>query len=175
MLPLLFVPARSSSLGNKAYTDGKRELTRRFSLIGRLTRMYYKRMFDAISSGVVEDGRWRRMIDKRCRAHLASIQDPELRRKLTPDYVPGCKRLILSGEFYPTLQKQHVELVAEPIERIEARGIVTADGVLHAPKRKHTKNQSTKCSTASFVSDETSTVCSTTPSTQKPDGRHMES
>ena len=56
------------------------------------------------------------------------MRDPELRRKLTPDYEPGCKRLIMSTDFYPTVQKEHVEVVTEGIDRVEPRGIVTKDG-----------------------------------------------
>ena len=115
----------------RKYSPLERRLTRRIPLLGRLTRTYYQRLFEAISKGVVEDGRWRRAIDKRCRAYLASVQDPELRRKLTPDYQPMCKRLIMSRDFYPTLQKEHVELVTEDIARVEPRGVVTRDGVLH--------------------------------------------
>ena len=66
-----------------------------------------------------------------CRRHLETVEDPELRRKLTPDYEPGCKRLIMSTNFYPTLARENVELVVEGIERVEPRGVVTADGRLH--------------------------------------------
>jgi cation diffusion facilitator CzcD-associated flavoprotein CzcO len=59
------------------------------------------------------------------------VKDPELRRKLTPDHEPMCKRLILSRSFYPTLAKPHVALVTEPIDHVEARGVVTRDGALH--------------------------------------------
>jgi cation diffusion facilitator CzcD-associated flavoprotein CzcO len=62
---------------------------------------------------------------------VAAIPDPELRRKLTPDYEPMCKRLVLSASFYPTLQQEHVELVTERIEHAEPGGLVTADGQRH--------------------------------------------
>jgi hypothetical protein len=42
-----------------------------------------------------------------------------------------CKRLILSRDFYPTLMKEHVDLVTEGIDHVEARGVVTTDGKLH--------------------------------------------
>jgi cation diffusion facilitator CzcD-associated flavoprotein CzcO len=59
------------------------------------------------------------------------IKDPELRAKLTPDYAPLCKRIVVSGTFYETMQKDHVDLVTERIDRIEPGGVVTGDGVLH--------------------------------------------
>jgi cation diffusion facilitator CzcD-associated flavoprotein CzcO len=118
-------------VGNTAYSEAQRRRGRRFPLIARFMRMFYKRMYDQFSVGVVEPGRVRDQISKRCRAHLARVKDPVLRVKLTPDYEPGCKRLILSTTFYPTLEKPHVELVTEPIERVEPAGIVTRDGTLH--------------------------------------------
>ena len=118
-------------VGNKAYSEAERRRVRRFPLIARLARLYYQRMFEAFSAAVVEPGRRRQAVAERCRAHLASVKDPELRRKLTPDHEPMCKRLIMSRDFYPTLQQPHVELVTEGIERIEPRGVVTRDGRLH--------------------------------------------
>jgi cation diffusion facilitator CzcD-associated flavoprotein CzcO len=59
------------------------------------------------------------------------LKDPELRRKAWPDYTFGCKRILFSSQFLPALQRPNVELVTEPIARVEPRGIVTADGTLH--------------------------------------------
>jgi len=60
-----------------------------------------------------------------------SIADPELRSKLTPDYTFGCKRLLISSDFYPALTEDHVALVTDPIERFDPAGLVTADALLH--------------------------------------------
>lgn len=59
---------------------------------------------------------------------LRSVKDPELRRKLTPDYPIGCKRILFSSAFYPALARDNVELVVDEIREITERGIVTADG-----------------------------------------------
>lgn len=70
-----------------------------------------------------------RMAERMCKKHLArQVKDPELRRKLTPDYSFGCKRPTFSNSYYPTFNKKHVELVTDSIQHIEAEGIVTADG-----------------------------------------------
>lgn len=64
--------------------------------------------------------------------HLESqVDDPELRKKLTPDYPIGCKRILICDDFYPTLQEDHVDLVTDGIERITETGVVTADGAQH--------------------------------------------
>lgn len=69
------------------------------------------------------------MLEGQGRAHLrAQVPDPELRRRLTPDFRIFCKRVLLSDDFYPALTRPHVELVDNPIARVTADGIVTADG-----------------------------------------------
>jgi cation diffusion facilitator CzcD-associated flavoprotein CzcO len=63
------------------------------------------------------------------RRHLrAQVPDPVLRAKLTPRYLIGCKRTLISNDWYPALQQPGVELVTDAIARIEPGGIVTADG-----------------------------------------------
>jgi cation diffusion facilitator CzcD-associated flavoprotein CzcO len=118
-------------IGNRRYTDAQRRRARLLPFIPWIARRYYRFAFESFSNAVVEPGKRRQAMTRRCRRHLRKIRDPELRRKLTPDYQPACKRLILSRTFYPTLQKPHVELVTERILRVEPRGVVTADGRLH--------------------------------------------
>lgn len=63
------------------------------------------------------------------RAHLRTqVRDPELRRKLTPDYDFGCKRPTFSNEYFRTFNEPHVRLETGTIERVEEDAIVTADG-----------------------------------------------
>ncbi len=57
------------------------------------------------------------------------IKDPELRRKVTPTFEIGCKRILISNDWYPTLDREDVDLVTDPIEKITPSGIVTRDGV----------------------------------------------
>ena len=70
-------------------------------------------------------------IEQLCRDNLATVRDPELRRRLTPDYRAACKRLVISSDFYDAIQHPNATLVDQPIERVEANGIRTADGALH--------------------------------------------
>jgi cation diffusion facilitator CzcD-associated flavoprotein CzcO len=60
------------------------------------------------------------------------VKDPALRAKLTPDYRLGCKRVLLSSDYYPALSQPNVEVSTTPIRTIVHDGIVTADGVHHA-------------------------------------------
>jgi cation diffusion facilitator CzcD-associated flavoprotein CzcO len=59
------------------------------------------------------------------------VRDPELRRKLTPDYQAMCKRQVLAGHYYQAIQKPGVRLVSEAIDHVEEKGVVTVDGALH--------------------------------------------
>lgn len=62
-------------------------------------------------------------------AYLESqVPDPALRKKLTPDYPLGCKRVLASNEFYPALRRDNVELVTDAVAEIAATGVRTADG-----------------------------------------------
>ncbi len=66
------------------------------------------------------------------RAHLAAqVADPELRRRLTPSYEPGCKRLLLANDWYPTLVRPDVEVVDDAIVEVVPEGVRTADGAVH--------------------------------------------
>jgi cation diffusion facilitator CzcD-associated flavoprotein CzcO len=61
--------------------------------------------------------------------HLAAqVPDPALRAKLTPSYELGCKRVLISNDFYPALQQPNVEFVTEEIREIRERSIITNDG-----------------------------------------------
>ena len=73
-------------------------------------------------------------IEARCREELATIADEELRARITPTYRAGCKRLVISHNWYDAVQRPNVEIVTGDdgrIERIEPAGVRTADGRLH--------------------------------------------
>ena len=79
--------------------------------------------------GFVIDPRLMKAAEKLARAYLEKeVKDPVLRAKLTPDYTIGCKRILMSNDYYQVLQQPHVEVVTDGIERVTASGIVTRDG-----------------------------------------------
>jgi cation diffusion facilitator CzcD-associated flavoprotein CzcO len=59
------------------------------------------------------------------------VPDEALRARLTPDYVMGCKRVLISNDYYPALQQSNVDVVTDGIERVTPDGIVTKDGRTH--------------------------------------------
>ncbi len=65
-------------------------------------------------------------------AHIeAQVSDPDVRALVTPDYEPGCKRVIFSSDWYPTLGRDDVTLVPEAVDRITPTGLITASGEHH--------------------------------------------
>ena len=56
------------------------------------------------------------------------IKDPELRRKLTPDYSIGCKRILPTDEWYPALAQPNVEVVTGGLTEIRPHSVVAEDG-----------------------------------------------
>lgn len=60
-----------------------------------------------------------------------SIKDPELRRKLTPSYRAGCKRILNSDTYYRGIANPKTQVITEGIARMTPTGIVTTDGVEH--------------------------------------------
>ena len=111
------------------YKESTRRLFERFPAVQRLDR---KATFAFMEFGAIAMTRrpWmlkpfeaagRRQITK-------AISDPELRAKVTPSDSIGCKRLMLTDDWYPTLTKPNVELVTDRIAEVTAAGIRTADG-----------------------------------------------
>ncbi|MEV4563829.1 NAD(P)/FAD-dependent oxidoreductase [Nonomuraea sp. NPDC049419] len=69
------------------------------------------------------------LLRQRALRHLRDqVPDPELRARLTPDYPPGCKRVVIDSSFYPALTRPNVSLVTDRIARVTPKGVDTADG-----------------------------------------------
>jgi cation diffusion facilitator CzcD-associated flavoprotein CzcO len=60
-----------------------------------------------------------------------AITDPVLRRKVTPDYTMGCKRVLISNDYYPALARDNVEVVTDGVREVREHSVVDAAGVEH--------------------------------------------
>ena len=86
-------------------------------------------IFDGIESGqAFYDASVRAEMEEVVRQALAAVEDPEVREKLTPTHMWGCKRPLFSNDYYVAFNRPNVELVTEDITRITKDGVVTADG-----------------------------------------------
>ncbi|GAB7536352.1 flavin-containing monooxygenase [Burkholderia sp. 3C] len=73
-----------------------------------------------------------KLVQKVAERHIRKqIADPALRATVTPDYTLGCKRVLISNDYYPALTRANVDVVTDPIARIEPNAVVTASGQRH--------------------------------------------
>ncbi|HYF44994.1 MAG TPA: NAD(P)/FAD-dependent oxidoreductase [Acidimicrobiales bacterium] len=118
---------------NRRITDVERTLYRRFPGLQRLPRafVYWSREL-IVGRAMVRNGPLLRRLEKLATRLIdRQVRDPELRKAVTPDFRPGCKRLLLSDDWYPALQKANVDLVTEKVVEVRPNAVVTADGVQH--------------------------------------------
>jgi cation diffusion facilitator CzcD-associated flavoprotein CzcO len=103
----------------------------RVPLLQRLYRagIYLRHEWRAV--GFVFEPRVLDFASKLARRHLEkSVDDPALRAMLTPNYRMGCKRILISNDYYPAVQRANVEIVTAPIDRIGPSGVHTDDGAV---------------------------------------------
>lgn len=87
---------------------------------------------EASAAALVWDTPASRLVARLGKAHLRrSVADPWLRRQLTPDFTPGCKRMLVSSDYYPALQRDNCKLIDWPIATMSPVGIRTSDGIEH--------------------------------------------
>jgi len=78
---------------------------------------------------VLNAPRFKRIFERQSLRHLeASVSDPEVREKLTPDFQFGCKRVLISDDYWASFERENVELGTDPIEESKPTGIETKDG-----------------------------------------------
>lgn len=122
--PNWIVPRR-----DRAYPEWLKALFRRFPLIRELHRKQIERLSLRVLSAFHNDQNALDMLMRMGRENIEkSIADPAMREALTPSYLPGCKRLLVSDDFYPALARENVELVTEAAARVIPDGLVTAGG-----------------------------------------------
>jgi cation diffusion facilitator CzcD-associated flavoprotein CzcO len=113
---------------DRRYTRVERLLLRHVPAFGRLYRagVYWGRESYVPAFTLAP---WLvRPAERIARRHLQrAIGDPDLRRRLTPDHALGCKRALLSNDYYPALALDHVDLVTDRIVRVTRDAIVTVD------------------------------------------------
>jgi cation diffusion facilitator CzcD-associated flavoprotein CzcO len=113
-----------------AYSERAKRLFERFPILQRLDRAAVFGFME-LGAAAMTNRRWL-LAPFRAMARWnikRAIKDPELLAKVTPADEVGCKRIMLTDEWYPTLLKPNVELVTDRIAEITPSGVRTADGV----------------------------------------------
>jgi cation diffusion facilitator CzcD-associated flavoprotein CzcO len=116
--------------GNRPITGLERRLYRALPAAQRAVRGGVYAARELLVLGFVKNPRLMKVVERVAERHMRRfISDPELIRKVTPDYTIGCKRILPSNKWYGALTKPNVELVTEGVKAVRPKSIVSADGV----------------------------------------------
>lgn len=118
--------------GDRSYSGTAKRVFARLPFLQSLSRAWEYSSHESRALGVVSFPVLTSAMKPGFRRNLKVIQDPALRAKLTPDYPVGCKRIMISNDYYAALARPNVEVVTEGIREVQANAVVTHDGVLHA-------------------------------------------
>lgn len=125
--PPWIVPRQDHPISVRQHT-----LFRMFPILQRLERIKLYWQHEITALGMIYQPKMLQTGMKIAQNHLLKqVPDPILRAKLTPQYMIGCKRILLSDDFYPALSRPNVAVVTEHIRAIQAQSIVTEDGQEH--------------------------------------------
>ncbi|MGH8561218.1 MAG: flavin-containing monooxygenase, partial [Nevskiales bacterium] len=118
---------------NPRFSPRLQRIFARFPFVQRVFRFISNSILELVMvAGVLHNRQFpflTRSMETACKKFLAiQVEDPELRRKLTPGYSFGCKRPTFSNHYYSTFTRPDVELVTDSIDHIEPDAIVTKDG-----------------------------------------------
>lgn len=116
---------------NDYYSPQRQEMLSYYpELTQRLFQFFMDFYNDGFGNAAIGDVVAQKRFADACEANLASVADPDLRAKLTPDYPVMCKRLIFSSTYFDALQRPNCTLETRGIARIEPQGVRLADGTL---------------------------------------------
>jgi len=114
---------------DRPISDRERALFSKLPLAQKLYRSAIYWLMESMACGFIVDPRLMRVAARAGRKHIEKqIQDPVLRQKVTPTYMPGCKRILLSDTYFPALAQPHVDVITDPIAEVRPHSIVTRDG-----------------------------------------------
>ncbi len=110
-------------------TTFERKLYRRVPLAQRISRASIYLSHELLVLGMTRNRRFLAPLRWLSESHMRKqIEDPKLRKKLTPRYSPGCKRLLLSNDFYPAITAPNAKLVCEAVTGLTRDGVTTSSG-----------------------------------------------
>ncbi len=122
-------PAWIAPRSDHPISDLRKRIYRRFPALQRATRALIYHSREILALAFVKHPKLMRYPQRVAEKHIRSqVEDPELRRKLTPDYTFGCKRALISNDFYPAVARQNVELLTEDLAEVRGKVVIGSDG-----------------------------------------------
>ena len=118
---------------DKRYSERAKRLYARYPFLLRASRFLQYAASELFGPMIFLDAPRLSAIGERMSAHHlhAQVSSPELREKLRPKFQFGCKRILVSDDYWAAFERENVDLVTEPIEEIVPEGIRTRDGMTH--------------------------------------------
>jgi cation diffusion facilitator CzcD-associated flavoprotein CzcO len=117
---------------DRPITARQRRFFRRWPGLQQVARgtVYWSRELQLLS--FTRGGRLRALAEAAAHKNLAAtVADPALRAQLTPDYALGCKRVLLSDDYYPAITAPNVSVVTSAVREVRPHAVVDGDGVEH--------------------------------------------
>jgi cation diffusion facilitator CzcD-associated flavoprotein CzcO len=109
--------------------DRQKRLYGAAPILQKLSRAAVYTLREGYVLGMVVETRILKLFETVAKVHMRrQVKDKQLRQRLTPKYAIGCKRILLSDDWYPTITAPNAELVTDRIDRVEGNAIVTKDG-----------------------------------------------
>lgn len=114
---------------DRRLADSTKTLFRRLPLAQRSLRNGILALSELVFAPmVILDSPLRNILQGLARSNLAKVRDPVLRQKLTPTFNIGCKRVLISSDYYPAVQQPNVEVIGDDIAGFTAAGLRTKNG-----------------------------------------------
>lgn len=115
---------------DRPITEREKRIFERLPPVEKLYRYLLYWLMELRGVGFVKEPRVLRFLERFAHQHIREkIEDPELRRLVTPDYRMGCKRVLISNDYYPALNRPNVEVITSGIAGIDERAVISRDGV----------------------------------------------
>jgi cation diffusion facilitator CzcD-associated flavoprotein CzcO len=115
-----------------AFSDAHHKLFRRLPIIQKAERAAWWMVGEALSIAFLYSKPLSRFVAALSRWHMMrQLNNFELFEKVWPDYAVGCKRILFSNDYLPSLRQPNVDVVSDPIEEIAETGVRTSDGLVH--------------------------------------------
>lgn len=114
---------------DRAYSGIEKTLFKKLPITRLLHRSVIYWGHEARVVGLVLNPAFMALFQKIAERHIRKqVADPVLRAQVTPDYTIGCKRILISNDWYPAIARDNVDVISDGIREIKAHSVVTADG-----------------------------------------------
>jgi cation diffusion facilitator CzcD-associated flavoprotein CzcO len=115
---------------DRPYSSDEKSRFKRLPFLARLSRFKFYWSYERGHTKVIAGTKLNKEMEEAALAIIdKTITNPNLKKMVTPDYPLGCKRILLSNDWYPALSRDNVTVVADGIEKLTPTSMTTKDGV----------------------------------------------